>query len=89
MVEDSGVGSEVCVHLAMLNPGDSMEGMRRLLKWGKLRDVPNRDGSGQSRQLFAEGMLCEIDDADLEEARSFCSVEILASKGGARIDTEA
>ena len=69
-------------HLVSLNPIDkSIAGRRRLLKWEKPRAVPAPGRGPPAKQVFAGGMVCELDDADLDEARSFCDVEILASQG--------
>lgn len=69
------------VHLVTLSPRERFAGMRRLLKWKSLRAVPDGEG-GRARHVLRDGMLCEIDDGDLEEARSFCDVTIHASKPG-------
>ena len=66
-------------HLAMLDPfkpGD----MYRLLNWDAPCGVPAKTGSGVVRQIFSDGMLCSLNDKDLEEAQSFCRVKILATK---------
>lgn len=61
------------VHLAILEPADA-NGMYRLLKWDAIR--PSPDGI----RIGADGALCEIDDKDLPEARTFCKVKIIDSK---------
>ena len=72
----------VTVHLVTLKPDDAFQGMRRLLKWDKVRGVPDPATPGEAmvRQLLSDGMLCEIDGEDLEEARSFCTVTVLGTK---------
>ena len=67
------------IHLVMLTP-HGFEEMRRLLKWDKVRGVPRPEGDAVGKLIYAEGMVCEIDDADLVEAGSFCQVRILSTK---------
>lgn len=67
------------VHLVMLKPFGPIDGMRRLLKWKAARSIPDGKG-GRSLKIYEEGMHCEIDDANLKEARSFCWVTIQSSK---------
>jgi hypothetical protein len=47
--------------------------MYRLLKWEKPRGIPNKE-------IYAEGMVCELDDSDIAEAEEFCEVTIHATK---------
>ena len=67
------------VHFVVLKPHGPIDGMRRLLKWKATRGVPLPNGS-VVRELLESGMLGEIDDADLEEARTFCRVEVVSTK---------
>ena len=73
------------VHLVTIAPNDTpnfIESARRILNWNKARGVPGSVGPGQifMRRLLMEGMLCEIDDSNLEEARALGTVTIHGTK---------
>ena len=75
------------VHLVMLKPKPgqtSFEELRLILAWPKARGVPSPKPSGDGlilgRPILKNGVLCEIDDDDIAEARSLFVVEIRGTK---------
>lgn len=75
------------VHLVLLRPKKaqaSFEELRRILAWPKARGVPSPNPAGSGlilgRPIQNDGVLCEIDDDDITEARSLFEVEIVKTK---------
>lgn len=75
------------VHLVLLRPKQgqaSFRELRRILAWPKARSVPAPNPEGDSlvlgRPIQDDGVLCEVDDADLAEACSLFEVEIVRTK---------
>lgn len=80
---EKGEGIGMTAHLVQIDSiGKGLEGRRALLRWKKARGVPEPDAPDgpRSKKLLAGGMVCEIDAEDLEEARTFGEVQIIATK---------
>lgn len=68
------------VHLVVLQPPQTFAGIRRLLRWDKPRAITDNEGN-HAKKILPQGMVCELDDADLPRAHELCNrVTIIASK---------
>ena len=67
------------VCLVILKPS-SMGGMRDLIKSKKTRGIPSPGSGVITKIVAADGMLCEVDEADLDWCREFCEVEVVDTK---------